>query len=79
MPTVYVTVTIRTDTIRLDQFLKLAEAVQGGGEAKVRVQAGEVAVNGEVETRRGRKLRVGDRVALGGRTFEVAEGLEEGG
>ena len=44
-------VAISTPTIRLDQFLKLADAVQGGGEAKVRIQAGEVSVNGEPETR----------------------------
>jgi ribosome-associated protein len=65
-------VAIRTETIRRDQFLKLANAVQGGGEAKLRVQGGEVSVNGEVETRRGRKLRVGDAVRIGQSTFVVA-------
>lgn len=64
-------VSIRTGFIRLDQFLKLADAVAGGGEAKVRVQAGDVRVNGEVETRRGRKLRPGDVVVLDGRPFRV--------
>ncbi|MDW7709430.1 MAG: RNA-binding S4 domain-containing protein [Deferrisomatales bacterium] len=67
-------VAIRTDFIRLDQFLKLAEAVAGGGEAKVRVQAGDVQVNGEVETRRGRKLRPGDEVVLDGRPLRVSPG-----
>ena len=65
-------VAIRTDEIRLDQFLKLACAVAAGGEAKQRVQSGEVMVNGEVETRRGRKLRYGDAVQIGERVFRVA-------
>ena len=45
--------------IKLDQFLKLANVVQTGGEAKVLIQSGQVLVNGQVETRRGRKLRPG--------------------
>ncbi len=67
---------ISTPWIRLDQALKAADWVQSGGEAKVRIQAGEIRVNGRVETRRGRKLRPGDRVEDLGRAFEVtAEGL----
>jgi len=58
-------------TIQLDQFLKLIGRVRSGGEAKHRIQAGEVAVNGSVEMRRSRKLRPGDRVTLGGETSEV--------
>lgn len=69
-----VRVPIHTETIKLDQFLKLSDAVGGGGEAKARVQAGEVTVNGEVETRRGRKLQSGDVVALDGKEFEVEGG-----
>ena len=42
-----------------------------GGEAKVLVQAGEVRVNGEVETRRGRKLREGDVVKVGDERLEI--------
>ena len=64
-------VVIRTEQIRLDQFLKLAGAVAAGGEAKHLVQSGEVTVNGERETRRGRKLRAGDAVQLGERVFRV--------
>ncbi len=64
-------VVLRTEWIRLDQLLKRVDAVQGGGEAKVRVQAGEVRVNGAVETRRGRKLRPGDRVEIDGAGFRV--------
>ncbi|MFA5507432.1 MAG: RNA-binding S4 domain-containing protein [Vulcanimicrobiota bacterium] len=50
--------------IRLDQFLKLAGLVGTGGEAKALIQDGAVTVNGEVETRRGRKLQAGDVVCL---------------
>lgn len=57
--------------IKLDSFLKLARVVQTGGEAKVRIQAGDVRVNGEVETRRGRKLRHGDVVLIDGETLVV--------
>ncbi|WP_416674583.1 RNA-binding S4 domain-containing protein [Egbenema bharatensis] len=60
------------DTIRLDQFLKWAGVVQTGGEAKVLIQFGEVEVNGETETRRGRKLVEGDRVSFQGQDFTVA-------
>lgn len=60
-----------TDTIKLEQFLKLNGLVQTGGEAKLLIQAGEVKVNGEVETRRGRKLVNGDRVTAMGETMTV--------
>ncbi|MGA1488791.1 MAG: RNA-binding S4 domain-containing protein [Planctomycetota bacterium] len=59
------------DSIKLDQFLKWQGAVDSGGEAKVRIQAGEVRVNGEVETRRGKRLRPGDTVSLGDREWRV--------
>ncbi len=58
-------------TIKLASFLKLANAVGTGGEAKLLIQAGEVLVNGEVETRRGRKLRAGDEVNLQGEIYTV--------
>ena len=57
--------------IRLDQFLKAARLVATGGEAKLRVQAGEVLVNGQPETRRGRKLKQGDVVEFEGERFTV--------
>lgn len=60
-----------TDTIKLDQFLKVVGMVQSGGQAKLLIQAGEVKVNGAVETRRGRKLILGDRVYTMGNTFSV--------
>mgnify|MGYP001558376787 CR=1 FL=1 len=57
--------------LRLDQYLKFTGRARSGGAAKFRIQAGEVSVNGTVETRRSRKLVRGDRVTLGGETFEV--------
>lgn len=63
---------VNGEYIKLDQFLKLADLVGGGGEAKMLVQSGEVKVNGEVETRRGRKLRVGDVAEYGGESARVA-------
>ncbi|MCA9037359.1 MAG: RNA-binding S4 domain-containing protein [Planctomycetaceae bacterium] len=59
------------ETIPLDQFLKLAHVVQSGGEAKHLIREGAVTVNGEVETRRGRKLRNGDRVTVNGEDFVI--------
>jgi ribosome-associated protein len=57
--------------IELAQFLKLQRVVGSGGEAKLLVQSGQVLVNGEVETRRGRKLQVGDVVQVGKQTWKV--------
>ena len=60
--------------IELAQFLKLQRVVGSGGEAKLLVQSGQVKVNGEVETRRGRKLQPGDVVELAERKWTVASG-----
>ncbi len=57
--------------IKLDQFLKYQGVAATGGQAKLMIQDGEVEVNGEVETRRGRKLVEGDRVTVAGRVWEV--------
>ncbi|MFS8860567.1 RNA-binding S4 domain-containing protein [Synechococcus sp. B60.1] len=57
--------------IKLDQFLKWAGVVSTGGQAKQLIQAGQVQVNGEVETRRGRKLRLGDEVRALGQVWQV--------
>ena len=57
--------------IALGAFLKLAGVAGTGGHAKVIVQSGEVAVNGETETRRGRTLQTGDVVGVGGREYRV--------
>ena len=60
------TVKIQTEFIKLDALLKFAGVMETGGEAKERIQAGEVRVNGETCTMRGKKLRPGDVVALEG-------------
>lgn len=57
--------------IKLDQFLKQMQMVATGGQAKLMIQEGEVRVNGEVETRRGRKLVNGDRVAVAEQAWVV--------
>lgn len=59
------------DGLRLDDALKLAGLVTTGGQAKLRIQAGDVSVNGRVETRRKRRLRHGDVIELDGESFEV--------
>lgn len=69
-----VDVPIRDQVIRLGQFLKLADLIDSGAEAKEVVAAGDVRVNGEVDTRRGRQLRAGDVVELRGRAARVADG-----
>ncbi|NJN85805.1 MAG: RNA-binding S4 domain-containing protein [Leptolyngbyaceae cyanobacterium SL_7_1] len=58
-------------TIKLDQFLKWMGAAQTGGEAKFLIQTGRVRVNGTIETRRGRKLLPGDRVAVADQLYTV--------
>ena len=57
--------------MRLDQALKWQGLVATGGEAKLRIQGGEVLVNGSVESRRGRQLQAGDVVELAGRRFTI--------
>ena len=59
--------------IRLGQFLKLANLIESGSQAKEVVASGEVLVNGEVETRRGRQLAMGDVVRLGPQAARVAD------
>jgi ribosome-associated protein len=55
----------------LGQALKAASLVGSGGEAKVLIQAGEVSVNGEIETRRGRRLEEGDVIEVGDERLEI--------
>lgn len=62
---------ITTEFIKLDSFLKFAGAVGTGGEAKLRIAAGDVSVNGEPCTMRGKKLRSGDKIILDGRIYRV--------
>ena len=62
---------IDTEFIRLDALLKLAGAVETGGQAKVFIQMGKVTVNGELCTMRGKKLRPGDKAEYCGVEYEV--------
>ncbi|MGO4988563.1 MAG: S4 domain-containing protein YaaA [Gallicola sp.] len=62
---------IKTEFIKLDQFLKYAEIVMSGGEAKELIAEGKVKVNGEEETRRGKKLRSGDEVEFAGESYRI--------
>jgi ribosome-associated protein len=65
MPSTVNSITISEEPIRLGQFLKLANLAQDGLEAKMRIQNGEVWVNGVVEMKRGKKLTHGDQVMMG--------------
>jgi ribosome-associated protein len=65
-------VQIREETIRLGQFLKLADLIDNGAEAKPLLMQGLVLVNGETETRRGRQLGKGDVVTVAEQSVEVA-------
>ena len=64
-------ISINTEFIKLDSFLKFAGAFTTGGEAKEAVENGEVTVNGEKCTTRGKKLRPGDRVECGKYAYEL--------
>ena len=66
-------IVIHTEFIRLDALLKLAGLAETGGQAKSIVQQGEVLVNGETCTQRGKKIRPGDHVQWKGQILEVAE------
>jgi ribosome-associated protein len=65
-------VPVREDTIRLGQFLKLADLIDNGAEAKPLMIQGLVTVNGDTETRRGRRLVKGDVVTVGETSVRVA-------
>ena len=65
-------VTITTDTIRLGQFLKLADVVEVGSDVKLLLEDGAVTVNGEAESRRGRTLTRGDVVSVDDTDLRVA-------
>jgi ribosome-associated protein len=69
-------VKIRTEFITLDAFLKWVGVAETGGHAKTLIASNMLKVNGEIELRRGRKLRPGDRVALaeGGQWLIAREG-----
>lgn len=64
-------VTIHTDFIKLEALLKFAGLTTTGGEAKERIQAGEVQVNGQICTQRGKKLQPGDQMILGNLELQI--------
>lgn len=63
---------ITTEFIKLDALLKFSGLADTGGEAKLMIQNGEVKVNGEICTMRGKKIRSGDNVSAGGNEVTVA-------
>jgi ribosome-associated protein len=65
-------ISIKTEFIKLDSLLKFAGLVDTGGEAKILIQEGQVLVNGEVCTMRGKKIRSGDTVSIGDDEVTVA-------
>jgi ribosome-associated protein len=64
-------IAIDSEFIKLDQFLKLVDIASTGGHAKFLIQEGLVKVNGEIETRRGKKLRSNDIVEVEGNTIKI--------
>lgn len=64
-------INIDSEYIKLDQALKLADVASTGGHAKFLIQEGLVKVNGEVETRRGKKLRSNDVVEVEGNKIKI--------
>ena len=62
---------INTEFIKLDSFLKWVGEVSLGSEAKMLIQEGQIKVNGETETRRGKKLIKGDLVEFNGETYKI--------
>lgn len=71
MSEVYENIIIPKLPIRLGQFLKLANIAQDGIEAAHRIQQGEIMVNGEIETKRGRKLHARDEISCCGKKWRI--------
>ena len=67
-------ITITSEFITLGQFLKYADVISTGGEAKFFLSENEVIINGEVDNRRGRKLRDGDKVEILNKVYEIRNG-----
>ena len=70
-------VAIRDESIKLGQFIKLASLVATGGEEKEAIAEGQVTVNGEVDTRRGRTMRHGDLVCVADACARVTSAAED--
>lgn len=69
-------INITTEYIKLDQFLKLADIVSTGGEARFFILDNRILVNGEEEKRRGKKLRDGDKVEIKGKLYGIVQAGE---
>ncbi len=65
------TISIATDYIKADAFLKFSGVAATGGHAKLLIEQGNLLVNGETCTQRGRKLRAGDVIEINGRSFRI--------
>ncbi|HOQ75252.1 MAG TPA: S4 domain-containing protein YaaA [Thermoclostridium sp.] len=66
-------ISIYTEYIKLDQFLKLAGIISTGGEAKQFIAAIDISVNGETEKRRGRKLKHNDVIKIGNDIYVIEQ------
>lgn len=64
-------INISSDFITLGQFLKFADIIQTGGEAKLFLSQNDVYINDEFDVRRGRKLRSGDKIVILGETYLI--------
>ena len=64
---------INTDTIQLDQFLKWANLVSSGGEAKTLIKEGHIQVNNSPEQRRSRKLTIGDEIKVNEQVYKITQ------
>ncbi|HBI85114.1 MAG TPA: RNA-binding S4 domain-containing protein [Ruminococcus sp.] len=73
----HIDISIHTPFIKLEQLLKLAHLTDTGGFAKSLIQAGDVCVNGEVCTMRGKKIRNGDIVTVDRYEVQVEAPIEE--
>ncbi len=71
-------IAIHTPIIKLQDFLKFANAVESGGMAKNLIQNEQVKVNGEICTMRGKKLQMGDKVSILDATWVVTSDDSEG-
>lgn len=67
-------IAIKSEFITLGQFLKFADIISTGGEAKMFLAENEVYINGELDTRRGRKLRDGDKLEILNKVYEITNG-----
>lgn len=63
---------IKTEYIELQQLLKMEDYISSGGQAKYYLMENEVYVNGELESRRGRKLRANDVIRIGKEEYQIA-------